>query len=120
MRKSKRPPPPAPFVYLRDVLPQLAADLRHSFRQEGERELADQIHDLRIYGRCCDGSPCGCIFCLPGDERRHLSVHGRKLEWVADCIVVDRKIVEVETFSAEVDAVLRSVFPVAEHRDEPE
>jgi hypothetical protein len=114
MRKSTVPQPHPPFVYLRDVLPSLAINLLADLRKLGERDLSEQISELRIYGRCCDASPCGRFYCLPTDERREL--HRRKLTRTVglEYTVANGRIVEVETLSPEVDAALKAVFPVAD------
>lgn len=114
MRKSKTPQPHPLFVYLRDVLPSLAADLRADLRRIGERDLSEQITELRIYGRCCDASPCGRLYCLPRDERQELYRLKRTRNIGLEYTVADGRIVEVETLSPEVDAVLKSVFPIAD------
>lgn len=115
MRKSKRPPPPAEFVFLRDVLPDLARVLRDQLRKSGERDLAEQIQELRIYGRCCDATPCGRFYCLPKEERRRLQREGRvRSVGGGEIYAANSGIVEIETLLPEVDEVLRRVFPEAE------
>jgi hypothetical protein len=116
MRKSKSPPPPAPFVYIRDVLPELVRVLRADLRKIGERTLAEQIPDLRIYGRCCNASPCGRFYCLPQGERREL-YRKRLTRNVGDLTVAEGMIVEVETLLPEVDAILSTIFPDPENAD---
>ena len=111
MRKSKRPPPPAQFVYLREVLPELAKVLRADLRRIGERALAEQIPDLKIYGRCCNAPPCGRFYCVPEKERRELHGKGLTRNVGLDLTVAKGKIIEVETLLPEVDAVLRQIFP---------
>lgn len=111
MRKSKRPSPPAQFVNLRDVLPELVGILRADLRKIGERTLAEQIPDLRIYGRCCNASPCGRFYCLPRYERRELYRKRLTRNIGLELIVAKGKIVEIETLLPEVDTVLRQIFP---------
>ena len=116
MRKVEGPTAPAPFVHLRDVLPALAPLLRAGLRKIGERDLADQIQELKIYGRCCDASPCGTFFCVPKDERRNLHSKGLAHS-VGDFVVANGRIAEVTTCSSEVDTVLRQIFPEPEGLD---
>jgi hypothetical protein len=109
MRKAKTPPPPAPFVWLRDVLPDIAKALRADLRQIGQKGLVAQVRDLRIYDRCrCGSVPCGTFYCVPQAELREL---GRQAVDVGDVSVAKGRIVRVETLSPEVDAVLRRMFP---------
>ena len=115
MRKSRRPSPPARFVYLRDVFPELAKGLRADLRKMGERTLAEEIPGLRIYGRCCNSSPCGRFYCLPQEERRELYKKRLTRNIGLELIVAKGKIVEVETLLAEVDAVLSEIFPDPEN-----
>lgn len=114
MRTSKSPQQEPPFVYLRDVLPDLVDLLRLDLLRIGERTLAGQIKDLRIYGRCCDASPCGRFYCLPMEERRELYRRKQSRTVGMEYTVANGKIVEVETLSPEVDLVLRSLFPEPE------
>ena len=100
------------------LLPDLGALLRADLRKVGERALAEQIADLRIYGRCCDASPCGTFFCLSKEERRNL-YRKRLAHTVRDLIVAQGRIAEVITCSADVDTVLRQIFPEPEGLDGP-
>ena len=113
MRKSKTPPAPAPFVFLRDVLPELAKLLRADLLKIGQRELAEQIADLKIYGRCCDASRCGTFYCLPPNERTTLRRTGRQRA-IGDMVTLNGRIAQVDTCLSEVDSVLRNVFPEPE------
>src|SRR5437868_3802384 len=110
MRKSQAPQCAPRFVYLGDVLPSLVVALRADLRKIGERELAEQVKDLRIYGRCCDVSPCGRFYCLPKDERRELYRRKQTRNVGMEYVVANGKILEVETLLPEVDTVLRSIF----------
>ena len=118
MRKSKTPSPPAPFVYLRDVLPELAKSLSLDLRKIGERALAEQVSDLKIYGRCCNSFPCGRFYCVPQEERQEPYRRGLTRNVGLELIVAKDKIVEIETLLPEVDAVLQRVFPNAENDDQ--
>jgi hypothetical protein len=107
-------PPPEPFVYLRDVFPDLVRSLRDWLRRIGERALAESIRELRIYGRCCDAPLCGTFYCLPLDERRRLHRMGRVRNIGMEILATKDQIVEVMTCLPEVDAVLREIFPEPE------
>src|SRR5690242_6437873 len=103
VRKSKPSPPripPAPefFVYLRDVLPSFADDLKVMLRKTGDRDLAAKIDDLRIYGRCCDRRLCGRFYCLPREEREEL-YRRKQTHMRGDFILAGGEILEVETYS---------------------
>jgi len=70
MRKSKRPVEQPRFVFVRDVLPEISTLLKRVLHKI---ELAAQVHDLRIYGRCpCGGPNCGTFYCVPPDEYKRL------------------------------------------------
>ncbi len=119
MRKFEKPPPPPDFVFLRDVLPELARLLRDQLRRDGERALGEQIQELRIYGRCCDATPCGTFYCLPLDERRKLYKERRvRSVGTGEIYAAKNRIVEVGTLLPEVDAVLREIFPEPERWNE--
>jgi hypothetical protein len=99
---------------LRDVLPDLVNVLRTDLRKIGERSLAEQIKDLRIYGRCCDGRPCGRFYCLPKAERQELHRRKQTRNVGMEFVVANGEILEVETLSSEVDRTLRFIFPEPE------
>jgi hypothetical protein len=97
------------------VLPDLAKWLRAYLRKMGEKELADGVPELRVYGRCCDASPCGRFYCLPKNERSELPRRGLTCNVGLELTVAKGRIVEVETCSPEVDAALKLVFPIPEY-----
>jgi hypothetical protein len=102
-------PPPAPFVFVRDALPHLVKPLEANLRKMGHRQLAAQVHDLRIYGRCpCRAPNCGTFYCVPPDEYKRLAGLGGD---IGDVTVAKGKITRVETLDSEVDAVLDRLFP---------
>lgn len=105
---------PQRFVYLREVLPDLAEWLRDHLRKMGDGQLADSVAEVRIYGRCCDASPCGRFYCLPTEERRELHRKGLTQD-LGEVTVARGRIVELETCSIEVDTVLQAVFPTGEN-----
>ena len=107
MRKSKRPPPHPPFVFAREVLPELSAQLKTILQKT---EFALQVPDLRIYGRCACGSHCGTFYCVPPDEYRRLAPFSNG---VFDPVTVDKgRILRVDTLGdPAVDAVLQGLFP---------
>src|SRR5258708_3194169 len=109
MRKSRRPQPPPTFVFVRDALPPFTKPLAASLRKIGHPELAIQVPDLRIYGRCpCTGPNCGTFYCVPRDEYKRLARLGYG---IGDVTVVRGTIIEVETFDSEIVAVLDRLFP---------
>jgi hypothetical protein len=79
------------------------------------KELADEVADLRVYGRCCNASPCGRFYCVPREERRELHRRGLTRNVGLELTVAKGKIVEVETCSPDVDAALQLVFPDPEY-----
>ena len=109
MRKSKRQPEQPPYVLVRDVLPDTVEFLRRLLQKT---TLAEQVRDLRIYGRCpCGGPDCGTFYCVPPNDYERLAKrHGTdgKLDPV---IVSNGKIIAVETLDPKVDAVLDQLFP---------
>jgi hypothetical protein len=110
MRKSRRPPPLPTFVLVRDAFPHLAKPLAASLRKRGHPELATQVPDLRIYGRCpCKARNCGTVYCVPPEEYKRLVrlVCAIGDVWVARGTII----IEVETLDSEVDAVLDRLFP---------
>jgi hypothetical protein len=109
MKKSKRPQPPAPFVLLRDALPELGKLLAADLRKIGHPKLAEQVTDLRIYGRCPCGKPCGTFYCAPLEEYKKLAPFGGD---VGDVTVAKDRIIRVETLDSEVEAVLDRLFPI--------
>lgn len=119
MRKDRKPEDDAPFVLLRDVLPDLAKRLRGSLRKAGHRDLAKQVQELRVYGRCCDASPCGRFYCFPPKERQELWRKGIALDLPGVDVTVARDlIVAVETLDPEVDRALKLVFPLSDNSEE--
>jgi hypothetical protein len=110
MRKSKKPPTQPEFVFVREVLPELAKTLRASLRRDGQPRLAEQISELRIYGRCdCGLVDCGTFYCLPPEERRRLRGFG---DGTYDPVIVAKgKIVEVHLLDPGIADVLRQLFP---------
>jgi hypothetical protein len=120
MRKEKWPPVDPPFVYLRDVLPELAEELRVRLRRVGERALSEQVRELRIYGRCCNASPCGRFYCLPQEQRRALILKGLARDlFGVDVTVAKSRIIAVETLDSNVDAALSRIFRRPENDFEP-
>jgi len=110
VRKSKRLPPPPVSFSLLEVLPELALALRHGLRKHGYRELSDKLAELRIYGRCECGRPCGTFYCPSAEERQRLFRHG---EWIDGDVffVAQGRILEIQTLDKNVDAVLVELFP---------
>ncbi len=99
---------PAPFVLLADVLPGLVRQLAQDLQKGGHRRLADQIPELRIYGRCsCGSRPCRTFYCLPPNEFAKLARSAKDIDGVS---IAKGRIVRVETLSAEVDSVLDQIF----------
>lgn len=115
MRRDRKPEVHPPFVLLRDVLPELVKQLRVSLRKAGYRDLSEQVQELRVYGRCCNASPCGRFYCAPEDERRALWRRGIAAGVPGvDVMIARGRIIEVETLDPDVDMVLRQIFPQAE------
>jgi hypothetical protein len=114
MRKSRRPTPPPTFLFVREVLPQLAKSLQSDLSMRGRADLAAQVPDLRIYGRCpCQRPGCGTFYCAPSKEYARLARVGSDT-W--DPVTVAKgKIIRVETLDPEVDAVLKRLFPDSEN-----
>lgn len=112
MRKSKRPPPPAPFVFLRDVLPEIAKELKASLWKQRYRTFAEQVSDLRMYRRCpCGDEHCTTFYCLPPDEEAKLMGHAYHLG-ISEVMVAKGKIVCVDLgVDAEIHDVLTELFP---------
>jgi hypothetical protein len=112
MRKSKQPPPPVPFFWLREELPEIAKIVEAELRRMREKDLAAQVRELRIYGRCrCGAPPCGTFYCVPYEEyaellRKHLYRDIGTLVGVAK-----GRIVRVETLDDRVDEILDRLFP---------
>jgi hypothetical protein len=110
MRKSKKPPTPPDFFLVRAVFPEFEKWLRASLRKRGQPKLAEQVSELRIYGRCdCGMNDCGTFYCVTPEERKRLRGFG---DDTYDPVKVAKgKIVEVRTLDLEIAAVLRQLFP---------
>lgn len=109
MRKSAIPVPHPRFEFLKDVLPQTVKDLERALRQAKRPDLAEQVKELRIYGRCGCGARCGTFYCVPPDQYRRLAPFGSDMTHV----VKESKglIIHVETLDPAVDDVLQALFP---------
>jgi hypothetical protein len=110
MRKSRQSPTPPEFVFVRDVLPEFAKTLRASLRRDGQQKLAEQVSELRIYGRCdCALADCATFYCLPPEERKRLRGFGDSTYHPVK--VARGEIVEVHLLDPGIATVLRQLFP---------
>ena len=98
--KSSEPP----SFLLGEVLPELADWLRHDCKRMRHHDLADRINDLRIYGRCDCGRPCGTFYCAPPLQRAGQASEDMVI-WTAQ-----GRITEIQTLDPNVDAMLRGLF----------
>ena len=109
MRNSKTLRPPVPYVLLREILPEFCEKLEARLCAIGQRQIAKQVPELRIYGRCpCSSRQCGTFYCVPPEEQQSLSGRGHDVD---DVTIAEGKIVRVETLDPAVDAVLGRMFP---------
>ncbi len=108
--------PPPTFVFVREGFPKLAKELQAKLRKIGYPDLAVQVPDLRIYGRCpCETPDCGTFYCVPREEYARLA--RASYETGAEATVAKGKIIRVETLDSEVDAVLKRLFPEPDTAD---
>jgi hypothetical protein len=109
VRKSKLPPTQPDFVLVREVLPEFAQKLRTSLLRMRQPQLAEQVPELRIYGRCdCGMADCSTVYCVPPDERERLRGFG---DDTYDPVTVAKgKIVSVQTLDPEIHAILKQLF----------
>jgi hypothetical protein len=103
--------PHQPFEYLRDVLPECAKQLEAALRRIKRRDLASQVKELRVYGRCDCGSKCGTFYCLPREAYQQAARFGSDITGVVT--ESKGKIIRVETLDAETGAALAALFPDA-------
>ncbi len=109
MSKSSRSSSPPDFVFVRDVLPHLEKLIEAELRRIGQRKLAAQVPEMRIYGRCpCRAPSCGTFYCVPPAEYERLAPFGAE---IGEVTVAKGKIIRVETCESTVDAVLDRLFP---------
>lgn len=90
----------APF--LRDVLPELASELKSALARQGEADLSEQVDELRIKSLCgCNDDFCGSFYTgdLPHGPWSNLGNHyslGVETDWMLVLDVVDGRIRFVE------------------------
>ena len=86
---------------LRDVLPELASELKNLFRESESPHLAQQVDDLQILDRCrCGDSFCATIYTLPKPKeawgKGHYTILLDAETGMIIVDVLDDKIAEVE------------------------
>lgn len=109
---------------LREVLPELASELKEGLARQGEPDLAAQIDGLRIKSLCgCDDDFCGSFYTgePPNGRWSDLGDHYSlpvETDWLIVLDVVDGRIRFVEVIDRpEVRVKLLDALP--RHRDDP-
>src|SRR5262249_41636691 len=92
---------------LSEVLPKCANQLEAALRRIRRRDLASQVKDLRIYGRCGCESKCGTFYCLPLETYRQVSRFGTDTTGIVT--ESKGKIIRVETLDPEIEAALEAL-----------
>lgn len=109
MSRQQTQPQQSPSFLVRDVLPDIAELLRRALRKT---VVAEQVADLRIYGRCPCGAPaCGTFYCVPPEEHGKLVRHHGSDGSLDPVTVSNGRIITVQTLDPQVDAVLDRLFP---------
>ena len=106
-----------PQPLLKDVLGEFAQELMSLLREQGETDLAAQIPQLRLFGRCrCGDDFCATVYTAPrpegawGPEHESVALDPANGFLILD--VVDGGIVSIEVlYRDDIRAQVLQLFP---------
>ena len=108
---------PKNSILLREVLPDLAAEVESLLSREGEAELARQVQELQIVDRCrCGDDFCAAVYTAPRPKGAwgpgHYTLPLDPERGFLNVDVLNGKIVELEVlFRDEIRARLLKLLP---------